>query len=273
MRRIWLLVIFFISTLIINSLVLERYFVRFPEIEFVSEKIPPEFDGYKIAVISDLHYGFLDPLFWVKNVIHSVNEKNPDLIVGLGDYVKKKKSKTELSIVWKELKKLKAKDGVLLVNGNHDHWADHEYSLKLLEESGYSLRYKSKIIHRKKDKIQFVGVGDYWEDNLGLNKILSESQKDIFTVLLSHNPDFSEEGHDQKVDLFLTGHTHGGQFRIPLIDYSPVVPIKNKKLDKGMKVNKFGENVFISAGIGWSIIPIRFNCPAEVPIIILRLKK
>ncbi len=65
---------------------------------------------------------------------------------------------------------------------------------------------------------------------------------------------------------------NGGQVRIPFMNYSPVLPVKNKEFDKGIKISNLGELVFISAGIGWSILPLRFNCPAEIPILVLRSK-
>ncbi|EMO10832.1 hypothetical protein LEP1GSC137_1076 [Leptospira borgpetersenii str. Noumea 25] len=87
---------------------------------------------------------------------------------------------------------------------------------------------------------------------------------------MSHNPDASNTKHEEKVDLFLAGHTHGGQVRIPIFDFSPILPVKDSNFDVGFKKNKFGEDIFISAGIGWSILPIRFFCPPEVPLIVLR---
>ncbi len=61
-----------------------------------------------------------------------------------------------------------------------------------------------------------------------------------------------------------------GQVRIPFLDYAPTLPVKNKMYDRGFKMNSKGEAVFISAGVGWSILPVRFFCPAEIPILTLR---
>ncbi|TGL39815.1 metallophosphoesterase [Leptospira perdikensis] len=258
--------------LCINSFFIERYVVRFPEYEFYSERIPKEFDGFKIAVVTDLHYGFLNPEFWIQRLVLKTNDLNPDVIVGLGDYVKKRNRDIELLAVWPFLNQFSAKEQVLFVNGNHDHWANHKLSLKLLEESGKSARNKEILIRRKNKEIAFVGLGDFWEDHFEIDSVNLSKADNIFRIILAHNPDSSNTNHNTKVDLFLTGHTHGGQIRIPFFEYSPVLPVTDKLLDKGFKKNRFGEDVFISSGIGWSIIPVRFYCPAEIPIIVLRSK-
>lgn len=259
--------------LVFDSLILERYLVRFPEYDFVSEQIPEDFDGYRIAILSDLHLGFLDPEIWIQWVIHETNDKNPDMIVGLGDYVKKRNNKEELIRVWPLLLTLKAKDNVFFVNGNHDHWANDKLALKLLEASQKSLRNQSKTIYRQNSQITIAGLGDLWTDEVNIDHALSAARVSNFKLMLTHNPDASETKHKTKVNLYLAGHTHGGQVRIPFLDYSPVLPIQSRYLDKGFRKNKFNEDVFVSAGIGWSILPIRFYCPSEVPIITLRSRK
>lgn len=268
-----IIVLLVLSLLIgINSLVLERYFIRFPEYEIRSERIPKSFDGYKIAVLSDLHYGFLVPEFWIEHAFESINRKNPDLILGLGDYVRKRNYDRELAGVWPLLKRLKGKDGEFFVNGNHDHWADHELALELLESSGKSLRKRYSFVRRGTDRILIAGLGDYWEDHTPIDDVLQGSSKDDYRIVMAHNPDSSNTKHKEPVDLFVTGHTHGGQVRIPFFRKSPILPVNDKNFDIGIKHSKFKEPVLISAGIGWSIIPIRFNCPIEIPLIILRSK-
>jgi uncharacterized protein len=264
----FLLIIIFV--VIIDSFLFERYYTAFPEIDYYNPKIPSEFDGYRIAVISDLHYGSLDPEFWIRWVLERTMKENPDLIVGVGDYVKKSRHDEELLAVWPLINNLRAKDGVLLVNGNHDHWANDKLTRHLLRDSGKSIENKSKWIRKSNAKILIAGLGDLWENPTNPDSVLNTSTENSFRIVIAHNPDSSNLKHKQKVDLYLTGHTHGGQVRIPIFDYSPILPVKNSNFDKGMKKNRYKEDVFISAGIGWSILPIRFFCRSEVPIITLR---
>nr|WP_244147696.1 metallophosphoesterase [Leptospira yanagawae] len=265
----------FISLFILffNSFVCERYIVRFPIYEIESSKIPKSFDGYKIAVVSDLHYGFLNPEFWIRHVIEEINEKNPDLIVGIGDYVKKRNFDEELIHVWKLIPLLKGKDAEVFVNGNHDHWANHLLSLRLLEKSKKSIRNRTIKIHRGNEKIIVGGLGDFWEDHIPIDPIFKKTDPKQYRIAIAHNPESADTPHTESIDLFIAGHTHGGQVRIPFLHLSPILPVQNKTYDLGMKKSMLGESVFISGGIGWSILPIRFNCPAEVPILILRHKK
>ncbi|MDF3822270.1 metallophosphoesterase [Leptospira sp. 96542] len=258
--------------LFIQVFLVERYYVRFPEYEYKNSKIPKEFDGYRIAVITDVHYGSLDPGFWIQWVFENVKEKNPDVIVGLGDYVKKSKHSNELRNVWPILNDLEAKDGVFLVNGNHDHWANSKLAKSKLEESGKSLENKTTYISRRGSKVYFAGIGDFWEHKTNPDFVLTKMPQNNFKILIMHNPDAINMNHKLRADLVLAGHTHGGQVRIPILNYSPVLPVQNRNFDKGFTKSKYGEDVFISAGMGWSILPVRFFCPAEVPIIVLRSK-
>ncbi|TGM37720.1 phosphohydrolase [Leptospira biflexa] len=273
LKRRFKFILIFLLILFFNSFIFERYYVRFPIYEIESTKIPKSFDGYKIAVVSDLHYGFLNPAFWIRYVIGSTNEQNPDLIVGLGDYVKKRNFDEELISVWKLLPLLKAKDIEVFVNGNHDHWANHTLSLRLLEESKKSLRNRTLEIKRGNEKMIIGGLGDFWEDHIPIDQIFQHTDPKQFRIAIAHNPESADTSHKESIDLFITGHTHGGQVRIPFLQLSPILPVQNKNYDLGIQHSIFNEMVFISAGIGWSILPLRFNCPSEVPILILRHKE
>ncbi|WP_039928318.1 metallophosphoesterase [Leptospira yanagawae] len=273
MKKFFKLIFISLFILFFNSFVCERYIVRFPIYEIESSKIPKSFDGYKIAVVSDLHYGFLNPEFWIRHVIEEINEKNPDLIVGIGDYVKKRNFDEELIHVWKLIPLLKGKDAEVFVNGNHDHWANHLLSLRLLEKSKKSIRNRTIKIHRGNEKIIVGGLGDFWEDHIPIDPIFKKTDPKQYRIAIAHNPESADTPHTESIDLFIAGHTHGGQVRIPFLHLSPILPVQNKTYDLGMKKSMLGESVFISGGIGWSILPIRFNCPAEVPILILRHKK
>jgi uncharacterized protein len=271
--KILIFIGFLFLVFLFDIFILERYFVRFKEYEIYSNKIDKSFDGYKIAIVSDLHYGFLTPMFWVKWVFSRINEYQPNLIVGIGDYVKKRNVDTELLEIWTELLSLQAIDGTYFINGNHDHWANHDLSLQLLENSQKSVRNRFVTIDKGSAKILVAGIGDYWEDPTEIDQALKDSSHKYFRIVLAHNPDSSNQTHNETVDLFISGHTHGGQVRIPILERSPILPVKDKNFDQGFKKNRFGEDVFISPGLGWSILPIRFFCPAEVSILILKSKK
>ena len=203
--------------LLFYSTFIERYLLFTNEYEIEFRNLPDEFDGMKILVISDLHYGFLMPELWIKYIINRANSYNPDVIVGVGDYVKKRNSSDELRIAWKYLNKLHAKEGVYFVNGNHDHWADEKIALELLENSKNSIRHKHKIIQREDAKIVVAGAGDFWEDELGIDLGLKGVPTKTFTIVIAHNPDSADLPYENRVDLFISGHTHGGQVILPFV--------------------------------------------------------
>ncbi len=258
---------------LLYSTFIERYLLLTNENEIEYENLPPEFDGIKILVISDLHYGFLMPELWIKYIIHRANSYNPDIIVGVGDYVKKRNFSEELKVVWTYLNQLHAREGVYFVNGNHDHWANEPLALELLEKSSNSVRHKYKIISRGDKQIIVAGAGDFWEDELGIDKALMNVSSKTFTIVLAHNPDSADIVQNSHVDLFISGHTHGGQVILPFFGITPVIPVNNKNYNYGFKKNSQGTSIFISKGIGWSILPLRFNCFPELPVIILKRKK
>ena len=250
---------------------IERYDIQENTYEIYFDNLPQEFDNFKILVIADLHFGFRLDENMAEKIIQRANSINADAIFGLGDYVRRRPE--ELKLVWPYLKKLNAPYGVYMVNGNHDEWASHELSLKLLEDSGYSVRHRHKYIKKGNSQIAIAGTGDYTGDEVGMDKALQGIPSNIFRILLTHNPDVADLPHKNRVDLFVSGHTHGGQFVIPFTNYSPVIPVNNKNYDKGIKYNNKNEPVFISKGIGCAIISVRFNCNPELAIIELKSKK
>ncbi|MCP4132950.1 MAG: hypothetical protein GY754_18440 [bacterium] len=252
---------------------IERYLLRTRYLDVECDNLPPEFDGFTIAVISDVHYGFLTPKWWIKMVIKKANKTGANVIAAVGDYVKRPSlGDFQVHGIWPLLMKLEASDGVYMVLGNHDHWANSSLSLRYLEESGKSLRFGQTYIRKGDAAISLSGAGDNWTERSGIDETLKDVPSDIFRIVLAHNPDTADDRYSSRVDLFVSGHTHGGQVRIPGLDNSFLIPIKNKGYTCGFKHNRKGEKIFISRGLGWSVWPIRFNCSPELPVLRLRKK-
>lgn len=262
-----------IAGLFVYSFFIERYIVVVKEYNLEFRNLPENFEGYSLAIFSDLHYGSLMPEWFVLRIINKLNQLNADVILGLGDYVKKRNTTEEIKKIWPHLQTLKARDGVFLILGNHDHWASAEDSLKKLENSGMSMRHKHSCIKRGEDSICFIGAGDYWEDEPGFEKPIHNLESDSFRIVLAHSPDTADLPYHERVDLFLSGHTHGGQVVLPFTEYSPMVPVKNKKYNFGLKYNPKSTPILISKGLGWSILPLRFNCYPEIILLKLYKKK
>lgn len=247
---------------------IERNIVLVNRYRVLVRDLPASFHGFTIAHLTDLHLGFLVSDSFIDGIVTRTNELQPDLIACTGDYVHERNTRQEIDRVWPFLARLRAKDGVYSVLGNHDHWADFERSLYWLEKTGQNIRHSSRIISRGTDRVYIGGAGDHLEDKQGIDKAFGIAQDDGCKILLAHNPDTVDTEYSTRLSLVLSGHTHGGQVVLPFIG-PPVLPVKNKKYTSGLI--PVGETMlFISRGIGWAIYPVRFNCYPEIALLELQ---
>ena len=244
---------------------IERTSVQINRYKIPVDKLPSGFHGFTIAQLTDMHLGFLVSESFVEGIVQKTNELRADVIVCTGDYVHQRNTKEEIDKVWPILSKLEAQEGVYSVLGNHDHWADFDRSLYWLERTGQGLRHDCKPIYRDRDRILIGGAGDYWEDELGIDKTFACSDENDFKILLSHNPDSVDTEFNTPLSLVVSGHTHGGQIVIPFIG-PPVLPVMNKKYSSGL-ISTPRTQLFISRGIGWAIYPVRLNCYPEIAVL------
>ncbi len=206
------------------------------------------------------------PLPVVQQVIARTHRITRDLVVCTGDYVHKRNSTNQINAVWPFLAQLTAPSGVFSVLGNHDHWADRARSQYWLSRTGQDLRHKVLPIERDKERIWLAGAGDLWEDHRDIDDLLRDIPDSECRIVLAHNPDSADTPFSSRIDLMISGHTHGGQVDIPFIS-TPVLPVRNKNFSSGLKKSPGGTNVFISRGIGWAIYPVRFNCFPEIAVL------
>jgi predicted MPP superfamily phosphohydrolase len=245
---------------------IERYIVLTNMYRIAVPNLPKAFSGFRIVHLTDLHYGLLVPLGLIRRVIERANQLKPDLIVCTGDYVHEKNSTKQIDQVWPVLSQLSAPSGVFSVLGNHDHWADTARSDYWLERTEQGLRHKLARIEREGQYFWMAGAGDLWEDHRSLDGLLNKVPTADCRIVLAHNPDTADTDYTFRVDLMLSGHTHGGQVNIPFIG-TPVLPVLNKDYSSGLKQSPRGCTVFISKGIGWAIYPVRFNCFPEIAVL------
>jgi uncharacterized protein len=244
------------------------------------------FENYKIVAISDIHGGsnFIDEEK-IKNVVKLANEQNADLIVLLGDYVSEKTRdhkllKMPISTIADNLKGLKAKDGVFAVLGNHDGWYGDEKVKTEFERVGYRvLENEIVYIERGGEKFRLFGL----KDQLKIKGwyIFADEMREILNrdpttnvVILEHSPDIlpiftNDISIAKDIKLMLCGHTHGGQVRLPIVG-TPMVPSGfGQKYANGLVVEK-NINLFITPGIGTSLIPVRFGVPPEISVLTVK---
>ncbi|MFC1568850.1 metallophosphoesterase [bacterium] len=249
------------------SFAVERYWIQVNTYRVPVPRLPDAFQGFRIVHLTDLHFGFLMPQKMIQKVIQKANEIPRDLIVCTGDYVREYDAHSKVDKVWPLLSELHAPYGVHSVLGNHDHWSSFEQSLEWMTQTGQNLRHQSRIIQKSGEQFWLGGAGDFWEDELGIDTAFRDTPNEDCKIVLAHNPDSADQQYKTRIDLMLSGHTHGGQVRIPYFT-KRILPVINKQYSYGF-IHGQKTNVFISRGIGWAVTPFRFNCPPEIAVLIL----
>jgi predicted MPP superfamily phosphohydrolase len=231
-----------------------------------------EHAGLKIAVLSDLHVGAPHrDLGRLRELVTVTNEQKPDFTVLLGDFViqgVKGGTFVPPESIARELSGLTAPLGVVAVLGNHDWWFDGERVRRALTAQGIKVLVDANLKLTYKDhSFWLMGLDDLWTRGNHLQSTIAAIRDNEPILALSHNPDIFPD-IPQRVSLTLAGHTHGGQVNLPLIG-RPVVPSKfGQRFAYGL-VEERGRKLFVTGGIGTSIIPVRFRVKPEVVVLSL----
>lgn len=260
-------IIFFIFSLII----LYSYFIGtkglvVKEYNVINKSFPSEFYGLKVIHISDIHYGKHFNKEKLEKVVNKINEINPDIVVLTGDLIDNKLNDDQINELKKLLSQINSNLGKYAISGNHD--TKYDYFDYIINDSGFiNLDDSYNIIYGKKSNIMISGISSNIESNKTVNEKLSESinysnnNETNYKILLIHEPDYIDEIKDIEYDLILSGHSHNGQVRLPIIG-AIYKPIGSKKYyDNHYILDK--KELFISSGLGTSIINLRlFNKPS-----------
>lgn len=247
----------------------ERRWLEVTGGEVVLEGLPAALDGFRVVQISDVHWdAYTDPA-WVLDVIERVNGMDADVVALTGDLVTH--FRQYIPPCARALGRLRARRGVFAVLGNHDHWAGGRILTDALEREGIQVLSNR---HVWMDGFWLVGVDDPHVQRDDLTRALDGIGLDgLPRVLLAHSPDIMEDAVG-KVSLVLSGHTHGGQVRVPGVGamlHATRFPA-GKRFTVGW--GQEGTTVcYTNRGLGSVLIPIRFNCRPEVAVITLRARK
>lgn len=218
----------------------------------------------RVGIASDLHLGrFFGDEARLARVIELMNSAKPDVIFLLGDYVARQDAGIFLRAA-PQLAKLKAPFGVFAVLGNQDWWADAPAIRRALIEAGVRVIDNQSVDLRRGDRsFRLVGLGDFWEDReVGKFVGLLEPKSAVPTLAITHNPDLFPQ-LPQSLDVVFAGHTHGGQVSFPLAG-SPFVPSRYGDRYRAGLIHEAGHFLFVSTGVGMSLLPARFGVPPEI---------
>lgn len=243
----------------------------------------PAFNGLKIVAISDIHAGWrYITVEKIKEIVARANAEEPDLIVLLGDYVSERSDRTGLNmpvpLIAESLSGLRAKYGVFAVLGNHDSWHEDLRVAPELERVGINvLENELAVIEKDGAKLRVFGLIDHlqvenWQEFSNTARRILETHNNAGDVLvLEHGPDVlpmitGDLLISKDLKLMLSGHTHGGQIWLPVLG-RPVVPSSYGQKYAAGHIKESGLDLFVTTGIGESILPFRFMVPPEIAVL------
>lgn len=246
--------------------------------ELVLPALPDELVGLRLALITDLHRGPYNGMDYLVAMADRVNAERPDLVLAVGDFVHA--SGAYFDEAAEVLARLRPRLGLVGTLGNHDHWEGLARARATLGGAGLRLVDNDRLFvttrrelsaERPDQGLCLAGVGDLWEDRQDLEAALRGVPDAMPRLVLSHNPDFAEDPvpHGLRVDLQLSGHTHGGQVNLPGLG-APVVPSRYGNRYASGLVQGPRWPVYISRGIGTTVLPLRLRVRPEITLFHLR---
>ena len=257
--------------------------------------LPPAFEGYRIGFLTDTHLGIYVPTEWVDQSVAMLRSAGIDLLLLGGDFIwlpdrdlseklypirnpQFLRDSDDVSVAAEIFatiaditSQLKPKDGTYAVLGNHDHWTDPRACIREFAKKGLRVLVNEQVeISRAGQKLRLIGVDDYWTGVPEIPKLGQREAGQEARVLISHNPDYVSEllriGLPD-LDLSVSGHTHGGQVKWPIIG-AIHYNIEDMRFREGFYRDK-GLTSYTSRGVGVVEVPFRLNCRPEITVLTL----
>lgn len=234
------------------------------------EGLPSGMEGFRIALLTDLHTYNETPFSIVRRACHLAMTEEPDLIALTGDFggINSRGLRRVIDI----LSVLEAPLGVYGVPGNHDYHTGIDDWHRFVKAYPTLVDLTNRRAARQVDgaRLCIVGVDAFNKGEPHLEEALPPRGTDCITILLAHNPEQAEQVRSERkhVDLVLSGHTHGGQVRLPFVG-ALRNPVQHENIYEEGLVRRPWTQVYISRGVGMARLPVRFLCRPEVAILIL----
>lgn len=255
------------------------------------KRLDPAFDGLKIVAIGDIHGGSngVDEAM-LDRVVAAGNEQNADVVVLLGDYVcygyfysfpRPTRPFMDVGLIARKLGGLRAKYGVFAVLGNHDGWHGDDHIAGELTKAGIRvLQNEVATVEHNGKPLRFFGTLDHlqmqrsWKETSADLKSIVESPGGGDLIVLQHSPDVfpiitGELSISDELRLMIAAHTHGGQIRLPILGRPGIPSSYGQKYAYG-HIRENDVDLYVTSGIGTSVLPFRFMAPPEIAVITLR---
>ncbi len=227
-------------------------------------------EGLRVGVLADFHFRPDKDEALIEKVVAQVNLENLDLLALVGDYVTH--SGEVLAPLLKILEGVKTRHGVFAVMGNHDGWhPGREFMRRSFEKAGIPfLINRNSQLRIKGDLLAVAGSDFVWLGKPDPAATLKGIAPGTPVLALVHEPDYFDVMSAQRDSLLqVSGHTHGGQCRVPLVGYAPAKVDFGRKYIKG-SYTRGGSNLFVTSGVGTVGLRVRFACPPELAVLTYR---
>lgn len=230
--------------------------------------LPKAFDGMKVVQFSDLHLGFHTGVKDVARVVQAIQNEKPDMICFTGDMVDGNTEDMRAAI--QPFTELKAPLGLFSILGNHDY-KDVETLISMEEEAGFQvLRNTAVKLRRDGAAIAVAGLDDAFWGQPDPAAVIQDLPDGMFKLLLMHEPDYADTTAAHSFHLQLSGHSHGGQIRLPWMG-EVITPPGAKRYVQGLyTIGSRGMLLYVNRGIGTTQLPFRFLCKPELTVLTLR---
>lgn len=263
------------ATIGVDSILLEPNHPRIVRQDITLRRWPAQLDGFTLALLSDFHYDSHFSVHPLQAAIGMVNGLHPDLIVLTGDFVTaspfdggEEKAASNAEPCATLIAQMHAPHGLWAVLGNHD-WATDPLRVthSLNEQNIQVLANQSAPMEINGARFWLAGVAEIIFRTSDLPATLANIPRDEATILLAHEPDYADYAAHHPIDLQLSGHSHGGQIRLPFLP--PLyLPEMARKYYAGLY--QIGPlTLYTNLGLGTMGVPIRWNCPPEITFITL----
>ena len=224
----------------------------------------------RVVLFNDVHLGKYYSLADLKKVVHQMNDLEPDLLIFAGDLIEDNRTYTEEEGATALLAELEARYGKYAVIGNHDHGGNGTKRYRrMMNQSGFTLLEDGHqtIELKSGDKITVIGVDDIVLGKPDFRRAFEGVSPHHFNLFISHAPDVISHILDAPVDLQVSGHSHGGQVRLPFIGAPFTVPYGSEYI-KGLYTpkEKTDMQLYVNVGLGTSQVPLRFFNPPEITV-------
>jgi len=245
---------------------LYRPFMRFMpaaivEVALPLRNLPPSLAGLAMVQMSDFHHCRVVPLRVIEEAVAATNTLRPQVVFLTGDFVTS--DPRHIAPCAQALGRLRAPWGVYAILGNHDYWTDAGAVAQELRQNGITVLINEA--RRLADGLWVVGMDDIWSGQPDLARAMAGVPDGAAIILLAHEPDFADQAQGQRIAVQLSGHSHGGQVRLPFTR-RPVLPYLAWKYYAGLR--QVGDHlVYTNHGVGTMQPPFIFTCQPEITLL------